>query len=117
MAELSTTVAAILQLHVADAAARRHCVQARLPPRNIPSEDLRKISCVDLFEVLLAARAGDDPLGGHLARSAVALVADGGAVVVVAVQAAAARRAAAIHERHIGGGAGGDSTFLTAVTF
>ena len=116
MAQLSATVAAILQLPVADAAARRHRVQAGLPPRKVSSEDLRNISGVDLVEVVLAARAGDDPLGRHLARSAVALVADGDAVVVAAVKAAAAHLAAAVHERHVGGVAGGDSTALSAVT-
>ena len=104
-------MAAILQFPVADAAACRHWLQARLPPPK------RRVLGVDLFEAGLAARTRQDPLRSHLTGSAVALVADGLAVVVVAVQAAAARRPAAVEEGHVGGGARRRSVLLAAVTF
>ena len=104
-------VAAILQFPVTDAAARRHRLQAGLPPSNI------RVFGVDLFEAGLAAGTRDDPLGGHLAGSAVALVADGVAAVVVAVQATAARRPATVEEGHVGGDADRGPILLPTVTF
>ena len=106
------SVAAVVQLPAADGAARRHRVQARLPPLH-----RRTFLSVELLEVGLAARARGDPLGGHGARGALARVADGLAAVVAAVEAAAARRPAAVGEGHVGGGAGGGPVLLAAVTF
>lgn len=104
-------VAAIVQFPITDAATRRHRLQARLPPLKA------RLFGVDLFEVGLATWTRGDPLGGHLARSAVARVADGVAAVIVAVQAAAARRPATVEEGHVGGDAGRDSILLPTVTF
>ena len=105
------SVATVVQFPAADGAARRHRVQARLPPLH------RLILRIKLLEVGLAARAHGDPLGSHGARGALASVADGLAGVVVAVEAAAARRPAAVGEGHVGGGAGGGPVLLAAVTF
>ena len=105
------SVAAVVQFPAADAAASRHRVQARLAPLH------RRVRGVEPLEVRLAARTRGDPLGGHLARGALARVADGLAAVVVAVEAAAARSPAAVREGHVGGGAGGGPVLLAAVTF
>ena len=105
------SVAAVVQLPAADAAARGHRVQARLPPLH-----RRTSLSVELLEVGLAARAHGHSFGSHGARGALARVAGCLAAVVVAVQTAAARRPAAVGEGHVGGGAGGGPVLLAAVT-